>query len=206
MGQSLRSTPFGGGDGERAEEVLLTLFRRCAERPECRTAYPRLNAEYDSVVARLRQTPFRVRLPPSDLGQGGELLVDDRVMRDGLADLLVNRNLAAGVPLLIHTIFEHGESFLGRMAPQLARQLLASDQDPGTALAFWCNDGRVNRASDALLRQRCRAWLGEQWDHEGAEPVRSDVPALVETGELDPRTPPSSARVLAAGLCLALTW
>jgi pimeloyl-ACP methyl ester carboxylesterase len=194
---------FGGGDEERAEEVLRTLFRRCAERPECRTAYPRLNVEYDSVLARLRQAPFRVQLPPSDLGQGGALLVDDKVMREELADLLVNRDLAAGVPLLIHTIFEHGESFLVRMAPQLARRLLASDQDPGTALAYWCNDGRVNRASEALLRQRCRAWLGEAWDHEGAEPVRSDVPALVETGEFDPRTPPSSANVLAAGLSRA---
>lgn len=192
-----------GGEPELADEVLLTLFRRCAERPACRAAYPRLEAEYDSVLARLREEPFRVRFPPSDLGQGGEIVVDDLVMREGLAELLAQRDLAAGVPLLIHTAFEHGESFLVRMAPQLAREVLASDQDPGTALAFWCNDGSVNRTSEELLRQRCRAWLGDAWDHEGAEPLRSDVPALVDTGELDPRTPPSFARFLAAGLSRA---
>jgi pimeloyl-ACP methyl ester carboxylesterase len=185
---------------ESADEVFLTLFRRCAALPECAAAYPRLQAEYEAVLARLRETPFRVRFPASDLGTGGELLVDELVMRIGLADLLVNRRLAAGVPLLIHTIFERGNDFLVRMAPQLARELLTGDQNPGTALAFWCNDGSVNRSSEALLRERCRAWLGDEWDDAGAEPLRSDVPALVDTGELDPRTPPSYARVLAAGL------
>jgi pimeloyl-ACP methyl ester carboxylesterase len=207
---SIRGVNFSGpvppgsgrldGRPKQADEVLLTLFRRCAERPACRATYPRLKAEYDSVLARLRQAPFSVRLSPSDLGPGGELLVDDAVMRAGLADLLVNRDLAAGVPLLIHTVFERGESFLVRMAPQLARQLLAGDQDLGTALAFWCNDGAVDRSSEERLRQRCRAWIGDEWDHGGAEPLRSEVPALIDTGELDPRTPPSDARALAAGL------
>jgi pimeloyl-ACP methyl ester carboxylesterase len=186
-----------------ADEVFLTLFRRCKALPECNAAYPRLQAEYEAVLARLRETPFRVRFPASALGAGGELRVDDRIMRTGMADLLVNRQLAAGVPLLIHTIFEHGNDFLVRMAPQMARELLTSDQDPGTALAFWCNDGSVNRSSEPLLRQRCRAWVGEAWHDAGAEPLRSDVLALVDTGELDPRTPPSSARLLAAGLSRA---
>ncbi|HEX6307490.1 MAG TPA: alpha/beta hydrolase [Longimicrobiales bacterium] len=185
---------------EQAEEVLVTLFRRCAERPQCHAAYPRLRAEYDAVLARLHENPFRVRLPPSELGPGGERLVDDVVMRGGVADLLLNRELAASVPLLIHTMFEHGDAFLRRMAPQLARELMTGEQDAGTALAFWCNDGGVNRDSESLHRQRCRAWLGEAWDEAGAEALRSDVASLIDTGELDPRTPPSNARFLAAGL------
>ncbi len=192
-----------GGGREQADALLHTLFQRCAERPQCRAAYPRLRAEYDSVLTRLRDAPFRLRLAASDRGSEGELLVDDSVMRAGLADLLLNRNLAAGVPLLIHTIFERGESFLLRMAPQLARSIAGDPNDAGIALAFWCNDGSVSRTSDDLLRQQCRAWLGEEWDHPGAEPLRSDVPALVETGELDPRTPPAYAHSLAAGLTRA---
>ncbi|HSK18563.1 MAG TPA: alpha/beta hydrolase, partial [Longimicrobiales bacterium] len=189
-----------GTTPEQAEEVLATLFRRCAERPQCRAAYPRLHAEYEAVLARLREAPFRVRVPPLGMRPAEEVLVDAAVMRNGLADLLVNRTLAAGVPLLIHTIFEHGETFLAGAAPRLARQLTEDDQDPGTALAFWCNDGSVNRHSDAQLQARCRAWLGEAWNHAGVEPLRSDVPSLIDTGEIDPRTPPSNARFLARGL------
>jgi pimeloyl-ACP methyl ester carboxylesterase len=193
-----------GGGREQADALLHTLFQRCAERPECRDAYPRLEAEYDTVLTRLRDAPFRFRLAGSDRGAEGELLIDDSVMRAGLADLLLNRDLAAGVPLLIHTIFEQGESFLLRVGPHLARSIAGDPTtDAGTQLAFWCNDGSVGQASEDLLRQQCRAWLGEEWVPRGSEPLCSDVPALVETGELDPRAPPAYAHFLAAGLTRA---
>jgi pimeloyl-ACP methyl ester carboxylesterase len=192
-----------GGGREQADVLLHTLFQRCAERPECRAAYPRLPAEYDAVLTRVREAPLRLRLAASDAGAESEMLVDDRVMRDGLADLLLNRDRAAGVPLLIHTIYEHGDRFLPRMGSHLARSLADDPADAGTQLAFWCNDGSVSRASDDVLRHRCLAWLGDEWDHPGAEPLRSDVPALVTTGELDPRTPPAYAHALASGLTRA---
>jgi pimeloyl-ACP methyl ester carboxylesterase len=192
-----------GGGRDQADALLHTLFQRCAERRECRAAYPRVPAEYDALLTRLREAPFRFRLEATDGGAGGELLVDDRVMREGLADLLLNRDLAAGVPLLIHTMYEHSDSFLRRVGAHLARSITDDPADAGTQLAFWCNDGSVSRASDDLLRHRCLAWLGDEWDHPGAEPLRSDVPALVTTGELDPRTPPAYAHALASGLTRA---
>jgi pimeloyl-ACP methyl ester carboxylesterase len=192
-----------GGGRDQADVLLHTLFQRCAERPECRAAYPRLPAEYDAVLTRVREAPLRLRLAASDAGAESEILVDDRMMRDGLADLLLNRDRAAGVPLLIHIIYEHGDRFLPRMGSHLARSLADDPADAGTQLAFRCNDGGVTQASDDELRQRCRAWLGDQWDHPGAEPLQSDVPSLVETGELDPRTPPAYAHFLASGLTRA---
>jgi pimeloyl-ACP methyl ester carboxylesterase len=188
---------------EQAEALLHTLFQRCAERPECRAAYPRLASEHDAVLTRLREAPFRFRLAASDRGAKGEVLVDDRVMRTGLADLLLNRDRAAGVPLLIHTIFGQRERFLQSVAPHLARSITGDTPEAATQIAFWCNDGRVSRASEDLLQRQCRAWLGDEWDHPGAERLQSDVPSLVTTGELDPRTPPAFAHALASGLTRA---
>jgi pimeloyl-ACP methyl ester carboxylesterase len=59
-----------GGGREEADVLLHTLFQRCAERPECRTAYPRLAAEFDAVLTRLRDAPFRFRLEATDGGGG----------------------------------------------------------------------------------------------------------------------------------------
>ncbi|HSJ16346.1 MAG TPA: alpha/beta fold hydrolase [Longimicrobiales bacterium] len=185
---------------EIAAEVLGTLFRRCASQADCRTAYPRLEADYDSVMARLRRRPERVPVPRTEAAPDGSVVVTAELMQEGFAQILLNRRLAAGAPLLIHTLAEHGLAPLGAMAGQLMGEIGDTDVAPGTFLAFWCNDGRVSRASSEQLQRRCRAWIGEAWDGRPAEPVRSGVPALIETGELDPRTPPSNARFLAAGL------
>lgn len=191
----------GGHEREVAEEVLGALFRRCAAQPECRAAYPRLEADFDTVIARARRAPLRVPLPRSDAAPEGEVVVDEDLLRQGLAGLLVNRELAAGLPLLIRTIADRGGGLLEDMAPRLRESLDGPlPVAPGTHLAFWCNDGVVSRTSPDRLRTRCRAWLGDSYDDRAAEPVRSDVPALIVTGELDPRTPPSYARFLAAGM------
>jgi pimeloyl-ACP methyl ester carboxylesterase len=186
--------------GEIADEVVGALFRRCASQPACHAAYPRLAADYDSVLVRLRRVPFAVPVPRSDAAPDGRVLVDEKLMQEGFAQILLNRQLAAGAPLLIHTLAEEGMAPLGSMAAQLMSAIGDTDVDPGTFLSFWCNDGRVSRASSELLQERCRVWLGESWRGDPAEPVRSDVPALIETGEFDPRTPPSHARFLAAGM------
>lgn len=210
MPASIRAVYYSGpapagrvGDvegGEIADEVVGVLFRRCASQPACNAAYPRLAADHDSVLVRLRRAPVPVPVPRSDAAPDGHVLVDENLMQEGFAQIMLNRQLAAGAPLLIHTLAEGGMAPLENMATQLMSAIGDTDVDPGTFLSFWCNDGRVSRTSSELLQQRCRVWLGESWRGDPAEPVRSDVPALIETGEFDPRTPPSHARFLAAGM------
>jgi pimeloyl-ACP methyl ester carboxylesterase len=63
--------------GEIADEVVGALFRRCASQPACHAAYPRLAADYDSVLVRLRRVPFAVPVPRSDAAPEGRVLVDE---------------------------------------------------------------------------------------------------------------------------------
>jgi pimeloyl-ACP methyl ester carboxylesterase len=183
--------------GDNADEVLGTLFGRCAAMPECRSAYPFLSADYDSILSRIRRAPLRVPVPASDVVPEGELVVDAEMMKTSLGDLVRNRELAAVAPLLIHTLSEQGLERVRHMAGPLMQALAESGGAQSTFFAFWCNDGR--RTSEALP-QLCRALLGDEWEEAAPEPIHSDVPGLIGTGELDPRTPPSYARALAAGL------
>jgi pimeloyl-ACP methyl ester carboxylesterase len=102
--------------GEVAGEVTGALFRRCASQPACHAAYPRLAADYDSVLVRLRRAPFSVTVPRSDAAPEGSMLVDDELMQEVYAQILLNRQLAAGAPLLIHTLAQHGLVPLESMA------------------------------------------------------------------------------------------
>jgi pimeloyl-ACP methyl ester carboxylesterase len=180
-----------------AEEALGALFRACARDERCRTAYPRLEADYASLIARVRAEPMRVQVQASNPAEG-ELLIDEHLLQRGLSMLMDTRGLAPGVPLLIHTLATRG---LG-----LARDLPLLDLSaggavaPDTFLAFVCNDGRVGPTAEPLWRERCRMLLGDAYSEAVAEPVHSRVPALIEAGEFDARTPPSFARLLAEGM------
>jgi pimeloyl-ACP methyl ester carboxylesterase len=182
-----------------ADEALGALFRACARDERCRTAYPRLEADYDSLIARVRGEPLRVRVP-APTSEDGELLVDEHLLQQGLSMLVDNRALAAGAPLLIHTLATRGLGLARDLAAPLLDITAGEAGAADTNLAFLCNDGTVDRRAEPLTRERCRALLGEAWSDAGAEPVHSRVPALIETGEFDPRTPPSFARLLAEGM------
>lgn len=195
------------GAGRSEPEVMAALFRRCAEQPACRGAFPDLQSDYDTLLARIARKPVRARVRPSDRAPDGTLLLDSRLMRPALAELGFSRNLAAGAPLLIHTLARHGHEPLGVMAPRML-DILGSDIALDTHIAFRCNDAPP--PSDDAMAARCRALLGESYGDTIGAPLASDIRALVFAGEFDPRTPPSDAHLLGGGLTrgrvLILPW
>lgn len=182
-----------------ADEVLARLLQRCATQPSCRQAYPRLAADLASLLARARRERLVVEVPRSDRAPEGEVVIDHETMQQGFAQLLINRQLAAGAPLLIHALSTEKVGPAGGMARQLMETLDEGGVSTGTLHTFWCNDRVVSAASPPFWRQRCRILLGDGWSDDGTTPVRSSIPALIEAGEFDPRTPPFTARFLAAG-------
>lgn len=191
--------PHLAPDDARAGGVMTTLFRRCSEQPECRSAFPRLDADYDSLLARVGRDPLSVAMPRSDRVPDGELVADRALLRVGLSQLGLNRQLAAAAPMLIHTLATHGHERLAGMAPRLASMTL-EEGDFGTHLAFLCNDSPLTAASATWLPRRCPVWVGRQYGDTLALALQSDIPTLIITGELDPRTPPTYAERVAAGL------
>ncbi|HEX6132374.1 MAG TPA: alpha/beta fold hydrolase [Longimicrobiales bacterium] len=195
--------PHLGDDADVAGALFTALFRRCAQLDACSATYPRLAEDYDSVMARARRSPVRVPVPTSDRAPEGWILLDDRALNEGLAQLLTARSLAAGAPLMIQTIARHGFDPVVGMAPQLLTLFADDDIAFGTNLAFHCNDSPVSLETAPWLRTRCPAWVGESYGDAAGEPLRADIPSLIMVGELDPRTPPRYARFLASGLTRA---
>lgn len=194
--------PHLAPDDARAAGVMTRIFHRCAEQPACLAAFPRLEEEYDSLLARVTRAPLTVEMPRTDRVPDGALLVDSALLREGLAQLGLNRELAAAAPVLIHTLATEGLGVLARMAPQLLAMTL-EEGTFGTHLAFLCNDSPLTLASTTWLPRRCPLWVGERYGDTLALPLRSGIPTLVITGELDPRTPPSYAERVGQGLSRA---
>jgi pimeloyl-ACP methyl ester carboxylesterase len=192
--------PHLADDAETAAEVMGVLLARCVTTAACRRVYPEIEAEYDIVVARVRREPLVVTVPPTDRAPDGRLVIDERLLRDGFAQLLLTPELAAGVPLLIHALARDGIGVLVPMASRLMQLVATRDIAYGTHLAFHCNDAAADVAAPAWLHGRCVAWIGEEYGRASGEGLWSDIPTLIQTGEFDPRTPPSYANALAGGL------
>jgi pimeloyl-ACP methyl ester carboxylesterase len=193
--------PHGAAENDGAsDEALGALFSLCAAQAECRTAYPRLEADYEYVLAAIRREPVRADVPATVVAEG-EILMNEEFLRRALSQFLVNRDRAARLPSIIHSLAQDGFGELSRVLSQVVGSGEGrAANDVGTFYAFRCNDGVIGPASSEQEQQRCQIWLGDAYTGREAGPVRSDLPALITTGGIDPRTPASFAHRLAKGL------
>jgi pimeloyl-ACP methyl ester carboxylesterase len=198
-------------DGQRA---LGLLFQRCAADAACRERFPDPGARLAALSSRLRAASPRVEVADPVTGV-------IRMVPFGLLQLRRVVSLFTYAPetaALLPVLLERAASE-GQLAPLAAQGLLMAD-DFEAALSrplqwsvlcaedvpFYGEAGPEDAASllgddvRRTLPRVCRLWPHAPPDPALRSPVRSDVPALLLSGEGDPVTPPSWAEVAARGL------
>jgi pimeloyl-ACP methyl ester carboxylesterase len=199
---------YYGRDGLR---VLDRVFAACAQDAACARAFPNLKAKLEQVLGRLDREPAVVAMKHPSSKQATTLRLD----RSTFAEiLLVHLQSAADARRVPHIITR---AAAGDFAPVLENafdeqgQLTVRDLVEGMYLSVTCAEETMRiRPSDIgpqtpdflgstrLRRQMsaCRSWPQSLLPDDFYEPVRSDVPTLIVTGELDPVTPASWAQSL----------
>lgn len=204
-----------------AQQALDALFDRCAADAACRQAFPDVREQFARLHARLRESPLEV--PIADPINAAPIVV-----RLGLAELngavrllSYSDETAATLPLLIH------QAEAGKRPQALAAQYEMIRRDMQAQLAYGmhfsviCSEdaprwsGReVERetleatymGSDfmTVLSAVCAVWPRGPVDADFYEPLRSDAPTLLLSGENDPVTPPAYAEEIRPGLANSL--
>lgn len=185
------------------ERSLHYLFRACAADVECAKAYPNLETEFHEVLGRADRNVLKGLVPDPASGASVELPLSRGVVASTLLGLLQNSNTAVRLPLLIHTTFAGNTQPLVETIVEYRRGLDAG-LSMGMHLSVMCSEDapRMNlaraRISDrgtalgdyrvAQLVAACREWIRGKVPRDEAQPVRSDVPALLISGTLDPNT------------------
>ena len=191
--------------GDRA---LRRLFDDCARDAACATAFPNVAAEYQAVLDRLSRAPARVTLTRY-LGLARETAVLTRyAFARGVWGHLYAEREAARLPALIHRAFA-GD--LAGVARDAAEQFRGSwtRTSVGALLSVLCTEdvpfirpeevaaeaqrSLVGAPYGSELLAACAEWPRGALPPDYREPVRSGVPALLISGELDPITPPEWA-------------
>ena len=198
----MRLPVFTARDAQRALDKLLT---DCEADTACKRAFPELPARIRNLLRRLEQEPPTVRIVHPRTGVAEDVRVEARVVASILFSALYSPLTASIVPALV----DHAErnEFQSLFALGLAGEGTDENMSVGMQLSVLCSEDAV-RVTPTDMQQAtagtifgshllgnqlkaCEMWPKGEVEDSYYEPVVSDVPALVLSGDLDPVTPPT---------------
>lgn len=186
--------------GQRAIDLL---FAECAAQPACHAAFPDLPTELRAVIARAEHG-VTVRIADPRTGKPVEVTADRGTIAEGLRFMMYGRT-ARQVPLAVHRAYEGDLAQLVTLAIQ-RRAELDHVLSMGMNFSVTCAEDLpfIDAAATARLtvgtmlgdyrireqKRVCELWPRGAISADAREPVRSDLPVLLISGERDPVTPP----------------
>lgn len=196
---------LGLGHAANLDRALDALFEACLATQDCARVFGDPGGALDEVMSQVTEAPASLSLAHPTTGRRTELSLG----RDGVAGAI--RMLAytpegqALLPLLINDARESGN--LERLAAQalMTSTELLEQLSRGMEMSVMCAedvpfypgdwqapaDSVLGRALVDFVRWSCEVWPRGDMPAGYHEPVASEVPALLLSGELDPVTPPA---------------
>lgn len=196
-------------DGQRA---LSLLFKRCQQNAACRDAFPDFQTAFDEARLALEEgQPVTFMHPISGQRETFELGQDDYM--EGLFTLLYSPELVSLLPLMVDETVKTGD--YGPLVAQMVALTAGLNNYQGMFHAVVCSEDapfidlqeaqRLQEGSLFPLRaedlvMQCENWPRATLAPSFREPLHSDIPTLLLSGEADPITPPHYAAQVARGL------
>jgi pimeloyl-ACP methyl ester carboxylesterase len=201
----------------RAQRALDRILARCSTAPECAARFPGLDASLAALRARLDDGALPVDTADPLTGEPRRLEFTAADLNAVLRLMSYSAQTAALMPLLI------SQAQAGNLEPLAAQsQMLIRDLRSAISLAmhnsvvctedvpfFGQNAGAASAGTylgasvvDAL-QATCAVWPQGVRDADLGQPLQSDTPVLMLSGELDPVTPPEYAQRAASALTRA---
>jgi len=196
---------------EDGQAALDQFFARCEADEACQSAFPELRTEFESLLARLEETPAQITIPHPLTNKPVNLTVDRKMVTNMVFNTLYVPDLVATLPLSIHQAVVD-ENYI----PLISQAILVNaGLYDGMFYAVTCTeDAPLISASEAARRgeksvfgdrtvdfsEVCAAWPKGQVSLDFRQPVTVDVPVLILSGQADPITPPWHAEKVAESL------
>ncbi len=190
---------------QHTERALDGVMADCAADDACRATFPNLRAEVKSVLKRLLGGPVEVELKRQKASESIRVNLSRDLVAEAIRYMLYQPSAASRIPLFIHLAAQGNFNPLAEAAISYRQQIVATGSN-GMYLSVTCAEdlplikpaeGERNGVNtflgDYRLRQQraaCAIWRRGNIPTNYAEPTRSDVPALILTGQWDPVTPP----------------
>jgi pimeloyl-ACP methyl ester carboxylesterase len=198
-------------DAQRAIDLVMA---RCASDPRCHEAFPEPASDLDAVMSRL-ETPVEVTLRHPRTGAIETIAFTRQMAAYAIRLLSYSQETASLVPLLLSSAARSD------LAPLAAQFLIVTTQvsetiAEGMGISVVCSEDFPFLEKDATAERNRGTYLGAlqtdslelvcpRWPRgeipgDFKDPVKSEAPVLLLSGEADPVTPPENGALTAAQL------
>ena len=191
-------------NGERAFE---TVFKACEAEPDCADSYPDLRQTFFDLKAKFDKEPvtFTVTL---NSGEKQEMLMNGDSLMGLVFQSLYGTSLIPLLPRMIYDLRDGNTDLAAGLQGEFLSQY--DEINLGMYYAVQCQEelpfvdaGQNRKPSSSIPNMQrwaarassncAKPWGCRQPLHAENQPVSSDVPTLVISGEFDPVTPPTWA-------------
>ncbi len=189
---------------ESAARAMDLLLSECERDAKCHTAFPQVREDWKNVLAQLEKQPARVEYsPPGKSATPTTVEIQRGVFGEKIRTWMYDRNRAARIPLIVH------HAATGDFGPFLQQAIAPSIPDfvaDGMYLSVTCAEDVpfINQEEAAALNannpfgnyrvfqqtRACSMWPRGEIPADFLEPVHSNAPVLIFSGDMDPVTPP----------------
>jgi pimeloyl-ACP methyl ester carboxylesterase len=188
---------------ESAERAMDLLLGECEQDASCHAAFPQIRDDWKNVLARLEKLPARVEYSPPGKAAPTTVEIQRDVFAEKIRTWMYGRDKAARIPLIVH------QAAVGDFTPFLQQAIAPSIPDfiaDGMYLSVTCAEDVpfINQDEAAALNannpfgnyrvfqqtRACGMWPRGEIPSDFLEPVHSNAPVLIFSGNMDPVTPP----------------
>ena len=189
------------------------VLGECEQDARCKAAFPQIRDDWKNALAQLEKQPARVEYSPPDKSASTTVEIQRGVFGEKIRTWMYARDKAAQIPLIVH----HAAG--GDFAPFLQQAIGPSIPDfvaDGMYLSVTCAEDvpfidqeeatkltAGNPFGNYRVSQQTRAcgmWPRGEIPADFLEPVHSDAPVLIFSGNMDPVTPPQRGDEVAKDL------
>jgi len=198
---------------QAAARAMDLLLRQCEQDAHCHQTFPQIREDWATLLAQLERAPAQVEYSPPDRSAAAKLEIQSGVLAEKIRTWMYGRDQASRIPLIIHHAAQ------GDWAPFLREAISPSIPDfiaDGMYLSVTCAEdvpfidqeeaARMNAANPfgnyRVFQQTraCGMWPRGKIPDNFRDPVSSNVPVLIFSGNMDPVTPPQRGEEVAKNL------
>jgi pimeloyl-ACP methyl ester carboxylesterase len=206
--------------------AINTLFAHCLADPVCNTNFRELSNVFDGLVTELDSQPLQITIPADPGTPDHEIWLDGLTLTRAVLSSLNSSYYISSIPKILTDFntreMESSLDFIQNALALPGQPLL--DLSSGMRLSADCHEQvyattsqEIEQAQEAFPRTRalgmeaifgdgdlffnlCDIWGAAPYEPSDEQPVQSDIPVLILSGQFDTLYPASLARQLAQDL------
>lgn len=206
---------------QNADRAFRLLFDSCAADDACNSVFPDLETVFFEQVARLNADPVLLPIANSETGEEVEVAFNGDALLGLLFQSLYSTPLIPQLPGYIYGIAQDDYVWAQLIYPEILFEItiaqgmynsvMCAEDGDYTAEdvnldALYPDIQRVFGPQSATFPAFCEQWGAAALDSYVDDPVVSDIPTLILSGEFDPITPSVGGDVIAETLSNAYVY